>query len=523
MRIPVCIIEKFAYDEGKRKYNTIPSHITSFTAVNISYGYKDKRDTFKLSLLPTKSFNSVTQSDIYEIPNIDNNDIINIYTYYEDDPTIVWDTDGVTVKNLNDFLLFNGVVDKFSYSSNQGVYSLSVTGNNRTEILLNSMVFFQYSSMIVPNMIVENAGKFRSMNKNKALFMFKDYKGDGTDVVGSDPQAYSPLNVNYYNRLIPGYEDWGLVPRGGIRAYKKIAYEYDSVNGFWKLKSDIDLNEKDSDGNYVYQFPKLQYYETYKTLYSHLDVLSGPSYTYDRLAGAYITYVTNNNVLHWEPKKTIVDRLALESETSTTTVNREIRDVINAIIINVGNDVKHRGILALSYNTTSMMKYGAKWKYITRTNISEQVKNDQKIKSGVSYNDKDNFPESYPVYVQVPGESSILDSDTGSPIWSYPLGASINSDLEFNDYIRKVSREMGKDYGRDYTAHNSNPRFFINMKLDEGSNEFRVGDFIEVEVPSLNWEGLESIKLRVQEIKHSIDSNGWGTQLVLEEDTEDTL
>ena len=532
MRIPVCIIEKFEYVEGKKQYDTIPVYLTSFTSVSLNYGYKDKRDTFGITLIPTKTFNSNTQTDVYNVPNIDNNDVINIYVYYEDDPNIVWDTDGVTVLNLNDFLLFNGVVDKFSYGSNQGVYTMSVTGNNRTEILLNSMVFFQYTQMIVPNMIVESAGKFRSMNKNKALFMFKDYKGDGTDIAGSEPQAYNALNVNYYDSYIPNYEHWGKVPRGGVRAYKRNAYEQVTVDGvtYWRLKkygddgvTPINLNEKDSDGNWVYRFPKLQYYETYKTLYSHLDVLSGPSYTYDREAGTYITYVTRDNVLHWDPKKTIVDRTALESETSSTRVNREIRDVINAVVINVGHDVRGKGILALAYDSNSMVKYGAKWKYITRSNIAEQVKNDQRTKSGVVYNDENNFPASYPVNVFVPGQSSILDSSTGSPIWEYDLGDTISSNLEFNDYIRKVSRELGKDYGRDYIAHNGNPRFFVNMKLDEGSDLFRIGDFVQIEVPSLNWDGLDTLKLRVQEIKHTIDSNGWSTQLTLEEDAENVI
>jgi len=523
MRIPVCIIEKFAYNEETSKYEKYPFYLNSFSSVNINYGYKDKRDTFSISLIPTKIFNSITQTDIYNNPNIDNNDIINIYVYYEDDENIIWNADGVTVDNLNDFLLFNGVVDKFSYASNQGTYTMQVIGNNRTEILLNSMVFFQYTELIVPDMITENATKFRSMNKNKALFMFKDYKGDGTDISGSNPQAYSSTNVNYLGGVIPGYEEWGEVPPGGIRAYKRAAYEYDNTINLWKLKAGIDLNAKDEDNQYIYRFPKLQYYETYKTLYSHLDVLSGPSYTFDRDAGAYITYVTNDNVLHWEPKKTTVDTTAQESETSSTTVNREIRDVINAVVINVGNDVKGKGILALSYDTSSMVKYGAKWKYITKTNIAEQVKNDQKIKSAVTYNDDDNFPASYPVQVFVPGESTILDSDTGSPIWEYNLGQVINSNLEFNDYIRKVSREMGKAYGRDYTTHNSNPRFFIKMKLDEGSDLFRVGDFVEIKIPSLNWEGLNTLNMRVQEIKHTIDSNGWSTSLTLEEDTADVI
>ena len=77
---------------------------------------------------------------------------------------------------------------------------------------------------------------------------------------------------------------------------------------------------------------------------------------------------------------------------------------------------------------------------------------------------------------------------------------------------------MAKAYGRDYTTNNSNPRFFLKMKLDIGSNLFSVEDFINVEVPSLNWEGLSSVDLRVQEIKHTVDANGWNTELVLEQD-----
>lgn len=521
MKIPVCIIERFEYDRNKSKYSDTASVLDRFTSVNISYGFKDKKDTFSLSLIPYKRFNSVTQQDDYNVPNINSNDLINIYVYYEDDPTLTFDVDGVTLTNLGDYLLFNGVVDKFSYSSNGGVYTLDVSGNNRTEILLNNMIFFQYNKTIIPDMLADVAVKLRTMNKNKPLFIFKDYKGDGTDVGATPPQAYNSLNENFYGTTIPGYSNWGTVPRGGIRAYKKDAYAYNETYGYWQLKDGINLNEIDSDGNYVYRFPERQYYETYKSLYSHLDVLSGFSYTNDRTAGTYITFVTSDNVLYWRPKKTTIDTNALESETMTTTVTREIRDVINATIINVGTDVKGRGILALSYNTASMVEFGAKWKYLTKPNISEQIMNKQKLDSGVSYNTDDNFPASYPVQVKVPATSNINDSSTGSPIWEYNIGDNINNDSAFNEYIRQVSRQAGKDYGADYTSNNSNSRFFLKMKLDIGSNEFQVGDFINVEVPSLHWDGLNTVNLRVQEIKHSIASDGWNTELTLEEDIDD--
>jgi len=519
MKIPVCIIKRYTYDENTNKYSTDVTPINSFSSVTINYGYKDKKDTFTITLVTKKEFNSVTQSDIYTVPNIDNNDIINIYTYYEDDPNIVYAADGVTVSNLDDFLLFNGVVDKFNYTSNQGKYSLTINGNNRTEILLNSMVFFQYSKMRVPDMIAEVAGKFRSMNKNKPLFMFKDYKGDGTDIPGSMPGAFDAHNNDLFGTLIPGYENWGFVPIGGIRAYKAEAYEkYGSI---WRLKSNIDLNELLDDGKtFRYKMPELQYYETYKTLYSHLDVLSGKSFTGDSLGGTYITFIGRDNVLQWKPKQTEISGTASERDTTSTTVNREIRDVINAVIVNVGNDAKSKGILALAYNTSSMIKYGAKWKYMAKTNISEQIMNDQKVLSNVSYNENDNFPASYPVDVEVPGESSIIDSDTGSPIWKYTTTDKLYNNGDFNRYIRRIAREAGKAFGRDFTALNSNPRFFLQMNLELGNTLFEVGDFINVDVPSVNWTDLQSKNLRVQEIKHTINQNGWNTSLTLEEDTE---
>lgn len=525
MKVPVCIIKRFAYNESTKGYYKTFSYITDFTSVSISYGYKDKKDTFSISLIPKKKFNSLTQEDIYSSPPVINNDLLKFYVYYEDDSKIILDTDGVTITNLDDFLFFEGIVSKFNYSSNQGIYSLQITGNNRTEILLNNMVFFQYSNVTVPDMICLNASKFRAMNKNKPLFMFKDYKGDGTDSTTDVPLAWGAsvesnyiLYTNYYNNYINGYESWGLVPRGGIRAYKQAAYVYDAVNGFWRLKEGIDLNAKNSDGEYIYRFAKTDYFETYKSLYSHLDVLSGVSKTGDANAGSYITHINKYNVMIWEPKSVEVDNDLSESETSSTTVNREIRDVVNAVIINAGNDVKGRGILALAYNTSSMSKYGAKWKYIVKTNFSEQIMNKQKEDSGDEYNDDNNFPKTYPVYVTSPKSSSILDNVTFDPEWNYNIGDALNSNYQYNTYIRRVARENAKEFGRDFTANNSDPKFSLRMKLDVGSNDFYTGEFIEVDVPSVNWDDLKKVNLRIEEIKHTIDSNGWSTELSLEQD-----
>lgn len=530
MKIPICVIERFAYNRDKKQYDSIATNLDSFNNVNVNYGYKDKKDTFSVSLLPKKSFNSVTQSDDYTTPNIDSNDLINIYVYYEDDPSIVWGADGVTVTNLDKFLLFNGIVDKFSYTSNEGVYSLSVTGNNRTEILLNNMVFFQYNEVMVPDMIAASAIKFKAMNVTKPLFMNKDYKGDGTDVQGSAPQAYKVSvtqdtidYTNIYNTLIPGSETWGLVPRGGIRAYKDAAYEYDSTNNYWKLRTDINLFETNSDGLPVYMFTKLKYYETYKSLYSHLEVLSGTSYTYDYDLGVYITYVTNENNLIWKARTTFIDATVLESETSSTSVTREIRDVVNAAVINAGSDAKGRGILALSYNTSSMSEYGAKWKYKLMTNLSDEMMLDQKTRSGAVYNDNNSFPETYPVKVCVPGASSIIDSDTKLPIWEYTILDELTSDAQFNLYVRRISRELAKTWGTYYTTNNAKPRFFCSMKLDIGSVDLSTGDLINVQIPSVDWDELSSIDLRVQEVKHSINANGWNTTLTLEQDNPDEV
>jgi len=345
--------------------------------------------------------------------------------------------------------------------------------------------------------------------------MFKDYKGDGTDTLASHG-AYNGQNVNLYNTTIAGFENWGTVPYGGIRAYKSAAYE--RVNGVWVLRTGINLNAKDADNVYIYRFPELEYYETYKPLYSHLEVISGSSYTSDATVGAYITYVSNDNVLHWEPRKTTVDGDALESETISTSVTREVRDVVNATIVNVGNDVKGRGILALTYDMSSMMKYGAKWKYTTNSNLSEQIMTDQKIRSGVPYNDDNNFPTTYPVYVKVPGESAIKDSDTELPIWKYNYDEEINGDADFNLYIRRVSREAGKKFGQDAIIGGAEPKFFLKMDLEYGTQNFGIGDYITVEVPSVSWEGLDAIELRVQEVRHTINNNGWATSLTLEQD-----
>ena len=529
MKVPVLIIKRFAYDDSTDKYSTESIEIINKGNFTCQYGFQDKKDTFSLDLLPTKKYFSHLNKDIYHIPPVENNDILEFYVYYEDDTNIVYDIDGVTVSNLEDFLLFVGVVDNYAFDSSSGIMSLNVTGNNRTEILLNNLTFFQYTNITVANMITENGNKLRLLNKNRPLFIFKDYKGDGTDLVGSMPQAYNSINENLYNDYIPGYEQWGIVPRGGVRAYKKAAYEKVIITEggkqkeIFKLKSAIDLNAVDIDGNLIYRFPPADYYETYKPLYSHLDIISSTSYTGDKIAGPYITYVGNDNVMRWEPRVTTTTDTVLESQTTTTAISREIREIVNAVIINVGQDVRQKGILALAYDTTSMSKFGAKWKYITRPNISEQMQKEQKENSGVEYNDNNNFPVNYPVSITIPKQSAIFDKETSEPIWKYELGDELADDSEFNKYVRLVSRENGRDYARDFIKNNKNAKYFGKMTLELGTTQYNIGEFLDVEIISLNWMIATNthIRLRISEVIHNINENGWETSLNLEQDAEE--
>jgi len=277
MKTPVCIIERYEYIESLETFSTTANVITNIESVRVSYGYQDKKDTFTISLIPTKKYNPVSGLDVYDFPTITSNDLIRIYTYFEDDPLIVWDAVNTwEVTNLEDFLLFDAVVDKTSMKSDKGVLSMSVSGNNRTELLLNNLVPAQYKLDTVPDMLTDIAVKLRNNNRTKPLFMFKDYKGDGTDVGGSAPQAYDYDGNNKYGLELDGYEKWGIVPRGRIRAYKSAAYELDEVNGYYKLKefeedgvTPIDLEVLTEDGFLKYRFKQQTYYETWKSLYTH--------------------------------------------------------------------------------------------------------------------------------------------------------------------------------------------------------------------------------------------------------------
>lgn len=544
MKIPVCIIHRYAYNNSTEQYNTNYEELTAFADAQVNYGYKDKKDTFGITLLPTKSFNSLTQTDTFNIPNISVNDLLLIYMYYDDDDNIIYKPDGLTVDNLDSFLLFRGIVDKFNYTSSQGTLAMSLSGNNQTEILLRTSIFFSYRNLTVPDMLCDIGIKLRKLNENKILFLLKDFKGDGTDTnTGNiitvkdnndndidviEPGAWGvkiengiPNYTDYLGGYIPGYTKWGIVPEGGIHAYKKEAYFFSIADDRWYLKANINLNEKDSNNEYIYRFPITSYYETYKPLYSHLAVISNSSYTLEPTSiGAYIAFVTSNNVLKWEPKIMELKGSVSESSTQSTNISKETRDIYNAVIVNAGKDARNHGIFALYYNTNSMTKYGSKWKYITNSNVAEQLQAFQKESSGVDYNDDNKFPASYPVDIQTPKKSSIVD-ENNVPKWEYSFGDKLNNDKEFNTYIRRVAREQAKDDARGLVTDSSDPRFFGTMKLDLGTLAYNVGDYITLEVPSLQWAGIGTKKLRIQDINHTINTSGWTTTLKLEQDNDE--
>jgi len=530
MKVPIVILKRYtkrsdtdpSYDFGS------PTSITSFRSISFDYGYADKKDVFSLNLLPNYIYIASVDDYRPELPDIQSDDAIEIYCYYEDD--VAFEADGVTVSDFDSYLMFTGIVDKFNFESNGAEMQMNISGVNRTEILLNNQEFMQYTDEIIPNMLVDTAVKIRNKNKNKPLFMFKDYKGDGTDTLGSEPLAYDFSNNEYYGSTIEGYESWGNVPRGGIRAYKNDAYEYDETEEYWKLKTGIDLDEVDGDGILVYRFAEKNYYQSYKSMYSHLETISTPIYTDDSAVGTYITYITFDYNLHWEPKnptyilgKTTSQSTLAEQDMSQVSIGKQIRDVTNAIIINAGQDAKNNGIISLSYNSASMAKYGAKWKYIADTQIAEQIRKDLQIYVGVdNYNDNNNFPDSgeYPVYAHLTEQSRFKEDDGVTPIWSFTRGVTeLSNDGEYNDYLRKVIREHAVRKGNEIAGRESTPKYFGSFVSSTGTNMYSIGELVKLEIPSYDWSSSSATKnLRVQAVKQRF-ANGWTTTFTLEEDS----
>jgi hypothetical protein len=210
----------------------------------------------------------------------------------------------------------------------------------------------------------------------------------------------------------------------------------------------------------------INYYQNYKPLYQQIEDLSAPEFTG---YGTYFGYLNSDNYFIWGPRNLVSSGSIHESETTGVTIEYGAWDVINAAIINGGVDLNKSPIFGVVYNAPSIGKVGFKWKYLVKQTWAEEIK------------------------LQNPSAS--------------------NAD------IRTLTQTRIREYGTAIINVLAAPRYKADFEM-LGTNKYVAGGLWSLTVPSYGWVGK---KLRLIEISHKYNSNGWMTTLHFEEDDNTAL
>ncbi len=492
-------------------FATTPYIVEDLMTVTTMFGIEQIKDSVKFTVPIENIPNSIAMEYKIGDYNIKIGDLVKLYAY-----------NAPMTGTLEDNLIMITFIKNWNFSSAQGNGTVSFTTYSRSEILLNNFIFItENTGEKVPNMLVAAVTKIKSFNTVNPIIAYKDYSGLST----------------------PGrkgaYDEDGVIVSGKfgyIRAYKDAAYDSDG-NLLSSLTSNVPTT-LDAEGNSLYYFDDAIFVENYKSFVDHLDDLSTTKYTGDINKGAYIYYVDNDGNLHWKPKRFVTtssrdsgELILNEIEGSALTLNKDMNDIVNAVIVNCGTDPNEVGVLTFAFDASSMGKNGAKWKYVGKTDIGEGVRQDE-IKSGTytlddgqiindgvnapAYIGEDNYPSSYPWTIQTSGTDEFIP-----PSFSYIGGSTeVNSASEYRKYFRDVSKALGKIAGNNIIAYGSEPIYKGSYELEIGTNDYVAGDLTKVVAPSIGILESNNIKVRIMSVAHNFQGGIWSTTLDLKEDRD---
>lgn len=476
-------------------FSPLPIIVGSWSDISYRGGIETTKDVVTVKYSNDRVNGSYFTSFLGKKVNTDNlfgvDDEVKLYGYYSTLPT-----------NKDDALIMSGRITGFDYQESNGklIYSLKIV--NRTEELLNSMT---------PYSTLADTGNNNTSPKIIRQMIARLNQFQGNDLKRYIFAALDNEKIRYGTKEITGLN-------GNIASVRSKAYK-NAVTG-----------------TFDNTFPTFDYNETWKPVYYNIEKLSGPEYTGDVDAGGYVYYIkytpvavlhqkefgTTINELVWKPKSTTPSgTLTNGVDFINPSIKLDVKDIQNCLIINAGTDFQGAGITGVAYDLESMGKFGIKVGYWTglRTQFSKTAGDEMSlwVKNKSATKDSDGMPTdaSFPNTMTFP-QRDWMGTPT-LPI-TYPTA---NSKQEYNDYLRTETRWQATFAAKDILKKLGEPRYGLTADMIVGSNTLVLGNIYSFVIPSYGWDGTEAnpgFKLRVKNISHTFNKNGWTSQFEAEED-----
>lgn len=488
VRQPVLKVTRFSRDEQENIYDTEGEVLGSIISSTARLGIESIKDVFSIKIPntlinpDTNSWSSYTTKKVISQNVIKPNDYIKVESYYSTPDS-----------NEQNNIVIVGEVTDFSYDNEEGTPIVNISGANITENLLSGFTLvskkFDDLDATVPEIVIEVINRLNTANlaPQKRIFAALDTDtisfGNISDVTGSSGNVVS----------------------------------------------------SSSTGS---TFPNTSYSKTWQPAYKILEDLSTPEYTDDGNAGNYIFYIKPTpvlpqhqatigtpyiNELVFKPPSTTVDKVLTRGDDySTISSSRDVSEVKNVLIVKPGTSSDGTGITTYVVNESSLAENGPKYGFWSKPELGNAILKDIR---NAGINQGSSFDGYLPQDINNGSSWTFTTLFPRNDAFPYTITSStpitVVNEEDYHSAVRDEITLRGKSEAQRIVDNLGEATFKSDVELVTGSNNIGMGTLIELQDKTSGWDGTDSnpnYRLRVRDIRHSWDANGWNTTLVCVED-----
>jgi len=226
-------------------------------------------------------------------------------------------------------------------------------------------------------------------------------------------------------------------------------------------------------------------------------------------------YIDERNRFHWFYPHTTPELWFTEGTTSAVSPDTQghkiietkgklaVYDIVNFIIFRAGIDMNGAQILGYELDRTST-SLSLKSSYRPFVKIAEHMKRDDENAGNITKSTQGDS-----IYYSYPGSYPV------TPVWD-DSQREVSSDSEYNTNFREIAQKRGKARARAIIEGSLNPTWKLDVAII-GEN-LTPSDLVRFNSGRL---GIKNKNMRINEVTHNIDKNGWRTTLKLEEEAEE--
>lgn len=475
--------------------------------------------------------------------------------FVEDDRFKVWAsylTDASEVDTEwfdNDRLLGSFVLKDFQLQTLDNSSRLVLNAIDSAYLLFNSIYTFSYgvsNTFTSPGIVRHAARKFGESNENSIQTFTGTAPDDGTEYSVDAKFVSEGGNITDYRSTVSTTLNGGINSTATtitltdassfedasdgtiVIGTEHIAYTGVSGNQLTGCVRGIDdtVAASHSDTTTVYQgFPQVLFSKIWKPLFEWVGEISqtqNTNYLSEVQEGgtaffnrAFLFWIDKQDSVNWvypDDSEDLTVELAEEGRRAFR-LEKSVFDAVNFIIFNTGEDMYGNGILHYFYDETSETS-NLKMRYQPMSKVVHTLIQEDRIENPTRDTTNQDIFKQFPDSGQYPVVPSFLDDANK---YLATIGASTytdaDNDTEYNDILRAGCKWRGLQEAKKITRGRQGLRYSGQIAI-KGSH-VNPGDLVKV---TNGFIGLTSQLLRVKQVTHNINQNGWETTLNVEED-----